>query len=93
MEVKGCRISTVSQWMDRISVLVVMMISERWLLSPVNDVQRANTLVSKTIPLDILRKFNSKLDGYSQGIGDRNNSKAGFNVAKAGGVSALVDHD
>jgi hypothetical protein len=38
--------------------------------------------------LDILRQFNSQLDGYSQGNGDRNNSKAGFNVAKAGAISS-----
>jgi phospholipase B1 len=37
---------------------------------------------------NILRQFNSKLDGYSQGTGPRNSSKAGFNVAKAGGVSS-----
>lgn len=36
---------------------------------------------------NILRQFNPLLDGYSLGTGDRNNSKAGFNVAKAGAVS------
>ncbi|CAF0857328.1 unnamed protein product [Adineta ricciae] len=40
-----------------------------------------------TLP-NILRQFNSKLDGYSRGTGDRNNSKAGFNVAKAGAISS-----
>jgi len=40
-----------------------------------------------TLP-NILRQFNSQLDGYSQGTGDRNSSKAGFNVAKAGAISS-----
>ncbi|UJR25850.1 hypothetical protein I4U23_007200 [Adineta vaga] len=40
-----------------------------------------------TLP-NILRQFNSLLDGYSKGTGDRNNSKAGFNVAKAGAISS-----
>jgi len=40
------------------------------------------------LTLDILRQLNSKLDGYSQGSGNRNSSTAGFNVAKAGGISS-----
>jgi phospholipase B1 len=36
---------------------------------------------------NILRKFNGGLTGFSQATGNRDNPKAGFNVAKAGAVS------
>ncbi|CAF4107567.1 unnamed protein product [Rotaria sordida] len=39
-----------------------------------------------TLP-NIIRQYNSKLDGYSLGTGNRDSPKAGFSVAKAGAVS------
>jgi phospholipase B1 len=53
-----------------------------WSIGGDEDLRTVVTLAN------ILRQFNSKLDGYSQGTGDRNNSKAGFNVAKAGAISS-----
>jgi len=37
---------------------------------------------------NIMRKFNSKLTGFSTGTGNRDKTNAGFNVAKPGAVSA-----
>ncbi|CAF2361115.1 unnamed protein product [Rotaria sp. Silwood2] len=53
-----------------------------WSIGGDENLQKVVTLAN------ILRKFNSQLDGYSLGTGNRNSSKAGFNVAKAGAVSA-----
>ena len=38
--------------------------------------------------LDIMRKFNSNLSGFSIGTGNQNSANARFNVAKPGAVSA-----
>ncbi|CAF1574626.1 unnamed protein product [Adineta ricciae] len=45
--------------------------------------------LDKTVTLpNILRKFNSNLNGFSTGTGNQNASNANFNVAKPGAVSA-----
>lgn len=46
------------------------------------------TKVFFTYIIDILRKFNSNLNGFSTGTGNQNASNANFNVAKPGAVSA-----
>ncbi|CAF0724936.1 unnamed protein product [Rotaria sp. Silwood1] len=53
-----------------------------WSIGGDENLQKVVTLAN------ILRQFNSKLDGYSLGTGNRNSSKAGFNVAKAGAISS-----
>ncbi|CAF0965028.1 unnamed protein product [Adineta steineri] len=53
-----------------------------WCIGGDDDLRKVVTLPN------ILRQINSQLTGYSQGTGDRNSSKAGFNVAKAGAISS-----
>ncbi|CAF3646025.1 unnamed protein product [Adineta steineri] len=53
-----------------------------WCIGGDDDLKKVVTLPN------ILRQINSQLSGYSQGTGDRNSSKAGFNVAKAGAISS-----
>ncbi len=38
--------------------------------------------------IDIIRKFNSKVTGFSTGTGGQTAANANFNVAKAGAVSS-----
>ncbi|CAF3262459.1 unnamed protein product [Rotaria socialis] len=52
-----------------------------WSIGGDDNLQTVVTLAN------ILRQYNPYLDGYSRGFGNRNSSKAGFNVARAGAVS------
>jgi len=53
-----------------------------WSIGGDADLKKVVTLAN------ILRQFNSKLEGYSLGTGNRDSKTAGFNVAKAGAVSS-----
>lgn len=53
-----------------------------WSMGGDSDLNRVVTLPN------IMRKFNSKLNGFSTGSGNQNASNANFNVAKPGAVSA-----
>ena len=90
MEVsRGDRYQVILHSIHRL-VLVVMQISLPSLLCRVCHRCSTVSFISLSLFLssDIIRKFNTKLTGFSTGTGDRDKSGAGFNVAKAGAVSS-----